>query len=69
VVTSKFWRHYNQRRWSYPCHNSTEQERAELNQLWQQRLERAALRQKRAGKHYRLVEPENRLRLDSTRMG
>nr|WP_242038709.1 recombinase family protein [Chroococcidiopsis sp. [FACHB-1243]] len=38
-----------------------EQERAQLNQIWQQRLERAAFEAERAGRHYRLVEPENRL--------
>lgn len=38
-----------------------EQERAELNQLWQQRQERAAIEAERAGRHYHLVEPENRL--------
>lgn len=38
-----------------------EQDRHELNQLWQQRLERAAFESDRAGRHYRLVEPENRL--------
>lgn len=38
-----------------------EQERSELDQLWQKRLERAAFEAERAGRHYRLVEPENRL--------
>ena len=38
-----------------------EQERSELNRLWQQKLERAAIEAERAGRHYRLVEPENRL--------
>jgi hypothetical protein len=38
-----------------------EQERTELNQLWQQRLERAAFEADRARRHYQLVEPENRL--------
>ncbi|MGF1524144.1 MAG: hypothetical protein ACFBSF_17635 [Leptolyngbyaceae cyanobacterium] len=38
-----------------------EQDRAELDQLWQKRLERAAFEAERAGRHYRLVEPENRL--------
>jgi len=38
-----------------------EQERAELDQLWQQRLERATFEAERSGRHYRLVEPENRL--------
>jgi DNA invertase Pin-like site-specific DNA recombinase len=38
-----------------------EQERIALDQLWQKRLERAAFEAERAGRHYRLVEPENRL--------
>lgn len=38
-----------------------EQERTELNVLWQQRLERATMEAERAGRHYRLIEPENRL--------
>ena len=38
-----------------------EQERADLHGLWRQRLERAAFEADRAGRHYRLVEPENRL--------
>ncbi|OUL23013.1 hypothetical protein BV378_24310 [Nostoc sp. RF31YmG] len=38
-----------------------EQERAQLNQIWQQKLERTAFEAERAGRHYRLVEPENRL--------
>lgn len=38
-----------------------EQERTELDQLWQKRLERSAFEAERAGRHYRLVEPENRL--------
>ena len=38
-----------------------EQERAELEQLWQKRLERADYEAERAGRHYRSVEPENRL--------
>jgi DNA invertase Pin-like site-specific DNA recombinase len=38
-----------------------EQERTEQNQLWQKRLERSAFEAERAGRHYRLVEPENRL--------
>lgn len=37
------------------------QERVELDKLWQQRLERANFEAQRAGRHYRLVEPENRL--------
>lgn len=40
---------------------NVEQERADLLRLWQQRLERAAYEADRAGRHYRLVEPENRL--------
>jgi DNA invertase Pin-like site-specific DNA recombinase len=38
-----------------------EQERQDLDRLWQQRLERAAYEAERAARHYRLVEPENRL--------
>jgi hypothetical protein len=38
-----------------------EQERVELDKLWQQRLERAEFEAHRAGRHYRFVEPENRL--------
>ncbi len=38
-----------------------EQERSELEQLWQKRLERADYEAERAGRHYRSVEPENRL--------
>ena len=38
-----------------------ERERDDLNQLWQQRLERAAYEAERAGRQYRLAEPENRL--------
>jgi hypothetical protein len=38
-----------------------EQDRLELNKLWQQRLERAQFEADRAGRHYHLVEPENRL--------
>jgi DNA invertase Pin-like site-specific DNA recombinase len=38
-----------------------EQERADLDRLWQQRVERAAYEAERAGRQYRLVEPENRL--------
>jgi DNA invertase Pin-like site-specific DNA recombinase len=38
-----------------------ERERDDLAKLWQQRLERAAYEAERAGRHYRLVEPENRL--------
>jgi hypothetical protein len=36
-------------------------ERAELERLWQQRLERAAIAVDRARRCYRLAEPENRL--------
>ena len=38
-----------------------ERERAELDQLWRQRLERAAYQTDRARRQYDLVEPENRL--------
>lgn len=38
-----------------------EQERAERDHLWQQRVERAAYEADRAGRQFRLVEPENRL--------
>jgi hypothetical protein len=38
-----------------------EKEREELDGLWQKRLERAAYEADRAGRHYRLIEPENRL--------
>lgn len=38
-----------------------EQERTELDRLWQQRLERARYEAEHAGRHYRYVEPENRL--------
>jgi DNA invertase Pin-like site-specific DNA recombinase len=38
-----------------------ESEREELDHLWNARLERAAYESQRAGRHYRLVEPENRL--------
>jgi hypothetical protein len=38
-----------------------EQDRSELDTLWQQRLERAEFETQRAGRHYHLVEPENRL--------
>jgi len=37
------------------------QERADVDHLWQQRLERACYEADRAGRAYRLVEPENRL--------
>jgi DNA invertase Pin-like site-specific DNA recombinase len=38
-----------------------ERERADLLQLWQQRRERATYAAERAGRQFRLVEPENRL--------
>jgi DNA invertase Pin-like site-specific DNA recombinase len=38
-----------------------EQDRSELDKLWQQRLERAQFEADRAGRHYHLLEPENRL--------
>ena len=38
-----------------------EQDRAELDKLWHQRLERARFESERAGRHYHLIEPENRL--------
>src|SRR5262249_46152507 len=38
-----------------------ERERADLRRLWEQRRERAAYAADRAGRQYRLVEPENRL--------
>jgi DNA invertase Pin-like site-specific DNA recombinase len=38
-----------------------ERERADLDRLWQQRRERAAYAAERAGRQYRLAEPENRL--------
>ena len=38
-----------------------ERERADLERLWQQRRERAAYSAERAGRQYRLAEPENRL--------
>ena len=38
-----------------------ESERAELDGLWQKRMERATYEAERAGRHYRLLEPENRL--------
>ena len=37
-----------------------EQDRAELDTLWHQRLERAQFDADRARRHYQLVEPENR---------
>jgi hypothetical protein len=38
-----------------------EQERAELDRLWRQRLERAAFGVARAARQYQLAEPENQL--------
>jgi DNA invertase Pin-like site-specific DNA recombinase len=38
-----------------------EHDRAELDHLWQKRLERADFEAQRAKRHYQLVEPENRL--------
>jgi hypothetical protein len=38
-----------------------EKERQALDQLWQQRLERAAYESERAARHSRLIEPEHRL--------
>lgn len=38
-----------------------ESERAEVDCLWQKRMERASYEADRAGRHYRRVEPENRL--------
>lgn len=38
-----------------------EEERQEMDQLWQLRLERAAYEAERAARHYHLIEPENRL--------
>ncbi len=38
-----------------------EREREGLDRLWQRRIERAAYEAERAGRHYRLLEPENRL--------
>ena len=38
-----------------------EKDRSELDKLWRQRLERASFEAERAGRHYHLVEPENRL--------
>jgi DNA invertase Pin-like site-specific DNA recombinase len=38
-----------------------ESEREVLDRLWKMRLERAAYEVERAGRHYRLIEPENRL--------
>jgi hypothetical protein len=42
-----------------PAHR--EQERRDLDRLWQQRLERATYEAERAARHYRLIEPEHRL--------
>jgi DNA invertase Pin-like site-specific DNA recombinase len=41
--------------------SQVEQERAELDRLWRQRLERAAYEVARARRQYHLAEPENRL--------
>ncbi|MDH3602756.1 MAG: recombinase family protein [Candidatus Tectomicrobia bacterium] len=41
--------------------NRLEQERQEMDQLWQLRLERSEYEVERAARHYRLIEPENRL--------
>jgi hypothetical protein len=38
-----------------------EKEREELDGLWRKRLERASYEADRDGRHYRLIEPENRL--------
>lgn len=38
-----------------------ESDRAELDRLWHQRLERASYEAERAARHYQLIEPENRL--------
>ena len=38
-----------------------EQDRSELDKLWHQRLERASFESERSGRHYHLIEPENRL--------
>src|SRR6266851_2223819 len=43
---------------TYEC---VEQERAELDRLWQQRRERAAYEVERAARQYHAVEPEHRL--------
>ena len=40
---------------------NVERERAELDGLWRKRLERASYEAQRTGRHYRLLEPENRL--------
>lgn len=40
---------------------NVERERAELDGLWRKRLERASYEAQRAGRHYRFLEPENRL--------
>jgi len=46
---------------SFEATKNLEREREDLARLWQQRLERAAYEAERAGRQYRLVEPENRL--------
>ena len=45
--------------WEATTHR--EQERRDLDRLWQQRLERAAYEAERAARHDRLLEPEHRL--------
>lgn len=46
---------------SLEASENLERDREELNRLWRQRLERAAYEADRAGRQYRLVEPENRM--------
>lgn len=46
---------------SLEAEKNLEREREDLTRLWRQRLERAAYESERAGRQYRLVEPENRL--------
>ena len=46
---------------SFEAAQHLERERAELERVWQQRLERAAYDVERARRQYQLVEPENRL--------
>jgi len=46
---------------SLQAERQMEKERGELDKLWKQQLERAEFESQRAGRHYRLVEPENRL--------
>lgn len=40
---------------------NVQREREELDRLWHKRMERASYEAERAGRHYRLLEPENRL--------